>query len=71
MLGKVVRWFGTRGFGFIASDGKEYFAHYSSIKGEGYRNLHEQDKVLFDVEESDRGPQAVNIVLVDDEPEEK
>jgi len=62
MEGKV-KFFNTmKGFGFIiADDDKEYFVHYSGL-AEG-TNIKENDTVVFDVEEGDRGPKAVNVSL--------
>lgn len=62
----TVKWFNTqKGYGFITgSDGKQTFAHYSGIVGNGYRNLQEGDKVEFDITEGKKGPQAVNITVV-------
>lgn len=61
MKGKVKFFNEIKEFGFIiAEDGKEYFVHKSGIK-EG--NLNENDSVSFDIEKSDRGPKAVNVVL--------
>ena len=52
----------TKGFGFITSeDGQDLFAHFSSIQSDGFKSLDEGQKVEFDVEEGQRGPQAVNI----------
>ncbi len=38
------------------------FAHYSAISGDGYRELNEGERVSFDVEQGQKGPQAVNTV---------
>ena len=60
----TVRWFSrVKGYGFIQPDGqeKDVFVHFSSIKGEGYRNLNEGQRVLFSVEDTDKGPQAVEV----------
>jgi len=52
----------TKGFGFITSeDGQDLFAHFSAIQSDGFKSLDEGQKVEFDVEEGQRGPQAVNI----------
>ncbi|MFQ6367458.1 cold-shock protein, partial [Lactococcus lactis] len=59
----TVKWFNaTKGFGFITSeDGQDLFAHFSAIQSDGFKSLDEGQKVEFDVEEGQRGPQAVNI----------
>ncbi len=59
-----VKWFNAeKGFGFIVGeDNNEYFAHFSQIQSEGYRQLDENEEVTFETEQSDRGLQAVNIV---------
>lgn len=60
----TVKWFnGTKGYGFITTDeGKDIFAHFSAINGEGFKTLDEGDSVSFDIEDSDKGPRAANIV---------
>ena len=62
-VGKV-KWFNAeKGFGFITSEeGKDIFVHFSAIQADGYKTLEEGQAVTFDVEESDRGPQAANVV---------
>jgi len=59
----IVKWFNAdKGYGFItAEDGKEVFAHFSNISGDGYKSLEEGQAVTFDIEVNDRGPQATNI----------
>ena len=50
-------------FGFITrEDGSDVFVHFSAIQGEGFKTLDEGQHVTFDVEESERGPQAANVV---------
>ena len=39
--------------------------HHSGIVGEGYRQLKQGDQVEFDLTETDRGPQAVNVRQAD------
>jgi CspA family cold shock protein len=62
-VGKV-KWFNeVKGYGFITmEDGKDVFVHYSAIKGDGFRTLKENDQVEFDINESPKGPQAVNVL---------
>lgn len=60
----TVKWFNSeKGYGFIAAeDGSgDLFAHYTGIVGDSYRNLEENQKVEFDVEQGQKGLQAVNI----------
>lgn len=62
----TVKWFnGTKGYGFISPDNgeKDVFVHHSSIDRQGsYRvDLNEGDRVEFTVEQSAKGPQAVNV----------
>ena len=59
-----VKWFNAeKGYGFItADDGTDIFVHYSAIQGEGFKTLDEGQAVSFDVSQSDRGPQASNVV---------
>jgi cold shock protein len=60
----TVKWFNaSKGYGFIAREGgKDVFVHFSAIQGEGYRNLNEGEQVEFSIEDSPKGPQAVNVV---------
>ena len=59
----TVKWFNPdKGFGFITSeDGQDVYAHFSQIQTSGFKTLDEGQKVTFDVEAGQRGPQAVNI----------
>jgi CspA family cold shock protein len=60
----TVKWFNeSKGYGFITQeDGTDIFAHYSEISGEGYKSLAEGENVNFDVQESEKGLKASNIV---------
>jgi len=60
----TVKWFNSRkGFGFIEREGADdVFVHYSTIQGDGFKNLEEGQKVEFSVTEGDKGPQAENVV---------
>ncbi|HBL39488.1 TPA: cold-shock protein [Candidatus Uhrbacteria bacterium] len=62
MTGSIAR-LTDKGFGFIAVEGqeKDTFFHSSALVGVGYDELREGDAVTFDVEDSDRGPRAVNV----------
>ena len=63
----TVKWFNAdKGFGFICPDegGKDLFVHYSEIQGNGFRTLDENNRVEFQVEQTDRGPQATSVTTV-------
>ncbi len=66
MLIGTVKWFNKqKGYGFIEQqEGKDIFVHYSGIKGDGFKNLQEGDQVEYDVTDGDKGPKAVNVVIV-------
>jgi cold shock protein len=64
----VVKWFSRqKGYGFIQPDGgsEDVFVHFSAIAGEGFRNLDQGERVEFSVEDSEKGPQAANVVKLD------
>lgn len=60
----AVKWFNvSKGFGFIVKDdGEEIFVHFRSIRGEGRRGLRDGQRVNFIVSQSDKGPQAEDVV---------
>lgn len=61
----TVKWFNSeKGFGFIEVEGeKDVFVHFSAIQSSAPRkSLEEGEKVQFEVEQGNRGPQAVNVV---------
>lgn len=59
----TVKWFNQdKGFGFITGeDGKEVFAHYSQIQKDGFKTLEENEEVIYEVTQGQKGPQASNI----------
>jgi CspA family cold shock protein len=59
----TVKWFSRqKGYGFIERDsGGDVFVHFSSIVGEGFRNLAQGDRVEFSVEQGEKGPAAANV----------
>ncbi len=63
MKGKV-KWFSSKkGYGFIdCEDGRSIFVHYTDIQSDGYKTLNEGDEVTFDIQETEKGPKAVNVV---------
>ena len=60
----TLKWFNeSKGFGFFApSDGSaDVFVHFSAIQGDGFKSLAEGQKVEFEVEDGQKGPQARNV----------
>ena len=55
----------AKGFGFITEDGgADVFVHFSAIKGDGYKELKENQRVSFDIKDGDKGKQADNVVAI-------
>ncbi len=61
-----VKWFDEKkGFGFIEREsGNDVFVHFRAIQGEGFKTLAEGQEVEFDVEDGQKGPQAVNVNIL-------
>jgi CspA family cold shock protein len=63
----VVKWFSAeKGYGFITPDdgGRDLFVHHSQIQMNGYRSLDQGQKVSFESQDGDRGPQAVEVMVL-------
>ncbi len=65
MRGKV-KWFNNeKGYGFIEyEDLEDIFVHYSAIVKEGYKTLKEGELVDFNLIETVKGLQAVDVCAV-------
>jgi CspA family cold shock protein len=63
--GKVKFFNETKGFGFIIEDetNKEFFVHITEVQGDV---LQEDDKVEFEIAESDKGLNAVEVNVIND-----
>ena len=60
----TVKWFNaSKGYGFLTpEDGSsDVFVHFSAIEGSGYRELAEGQKVEFESEQGQKGPQARSV----------
>lgn len=63
MKGKVKMFNQEKGYGFITTeDGKDVFFHYSQLTMEGFKTIDNDAEVEFELVETDRGPQAHNVV---------
>ena len=62
----TVKWFNAeKGFGFIEREGgDDVFVHFSAIQSQGYKSLDEGQRVEFDLENGQRGPQAGNVRIL-------
>ncbi len=58
-----VKWFNDqKGYGFIEHEGgKDVFVHFSSIQGDGFKSLSENQEVEFEIADGPKGPQAINV----------
>ena len=67
----IVKWFNKeKGFGFITGeDNEEYFVHNSEVVEGNF--LDENDEVIFEPVDSDKGKQATGVSLVKKKVEEK
>jgi cold shock protein len=65
MTGTIKTLIPDKNFGFITpEDGaKDLFFHATSLNGVEFTALKQGDKVSFDVEQSEKGPRAVNVTL--------
>ena len=65
----TVKWFNdAKGFGFIVPDDggpKDVFVHHTAIRMDGFRTLAEGQRVSYEVEQGAKGPQAINVVLIE------
>ena len=67
----IVKWFNPKkGYGFIIPDKpdfeKEIFVHYTVIQedGDGFKSLRPDEKVEFEVEETEKGLEARSVRVI-------
>ena len=64
--GTIARLLIDKGFGFIRDEGGvEHFFHRSSVRGAVYELLREGQRVDFNIEESQKGPRAGEVRLIE------
>lgn len=58
-----IKWFNNeKGYGFIEGvNDEDIFVHYSAIKQDGYRSLSEGQIVEYELLETEKGLQAINV----------
>ena len=60
----TVKWFNAeKGFGFATPDGggPDDCDHYTAIQTSGYRSRDDGQRISFDIEQGQKGPQAANV----------
>ena len=65
----TVKWFNNqKGYGFLTmNDGTDVFVHYSGINTEEkFKSLSENENVVFDVIDTEKGRQAINVTVETD-----
>lgn len=61
-----VKWFNeSKGFGFISPEagGEDLFVHFSEIQCEGFKTLHEGQRVSYEERQYEKGKAAVKVVV--------
>ncbi len=63
MTGTIKKIIAEKGFGFITAAGmeKDLFFHSNSLVGTSFDDLREGDAVSFEVEDSPKGKNAINV----------
>lgn len=60
--GTIKKLVAEKNFGFISYNGeKDLFFHANNLVGVSFNELNEGEAVTFDVEQSEKGPAAVNV----------
>lgn len=61
----TVKWFdAVKGYGFIAGDdGRDVFVHQSNILMKGFRALEVGQRVIYQIEPTEKGNNAINVVV--------
>jgi CspA family cold shock protein len=61
--GTIKRLISDKSFGFITPEGgdKDIFFHATSLQGIQFSDLKVDEAVTFEVEDSEKGPRAINV----------
>lgn len=67
VLQGTVKWFSNqKGYGFINDEeGRDIFVHFSEIVMDGFKTLKEGQKVEYELNEGERGPQAMHVSVIE------
>ena len=59
----TVKWFNAhKGYGFITDEnGEDIFVHYTSIDGDGFKTLDNDQEVTFKTKDTDKGTVAIDV----------
>lgn len=64
----IVKFFDIKkGYGFINHQNIDYFVYYKSILMTGFKELHQNDVVVFTPEKSEKGWTAKDVMLINDD----
>jgi len=65
VIGRVKFFNEEKGFGMIEQEnGPDVFVHFSSILTEGFKVLHDGQRVEFTIGQGQKGPQAENVKIL-------
>jgi CspA family cold shock protein len=63
--GNVKLFSDRKSLGFLEQEGgPDVFIHHSAINTNGFKPLHEGDRVTFDIERGKKGPAAANVTVI-------
>lgn len=73
MVKGTVKWFNSKkGYGFITPEDEsgDIFVHYTAIQADAgaFKVIYEGDIVEFEITEGKKGPQASDVVVVEEGP---
>lgn len=71
--GVVSSYSSKNGYGFITDNetGNNVFVHQNDINMEGFRCLHQDEEVEFDIENSEKGFKALDVLLLSERKEHR